>query len=615
VHLFLLSVAAAQAFAATPSFTTLAPATPPGERRSTGGALKPGATSDEFVGFGGFAAGGTVTEVIRYRTQTNEWASAAATLPGRERHGLAYDPVHDVFVLAGGANGLTLYDAVFLINGNTLAQSAPTSPATRPSARIDPLLQWIPALGKFLYFGGRTSVFANQHVGDQWTLDVSDGGVTWASLGGAVPSARGAVCSGFDPASGRLYLFGGEGTSALADTWSFSADAGWAQLTVTGTVPSARSFAACAWDPTIQQLVLYGGQTSTQVGGLFTFNPATNTWTSWTVTTTTPGNLSDSAAAFSPALGGILLFGGQTASATYSRETWLLQFANTPPQVDAGANFSVGENARTTLSGSVFDLDGDATTVSWVQTGGPVVVLSDRNALQPMFVTPMVSAPTQLRFLLSASDGVAMAAPDDVNVTVLNSINLKPLADAGPDQMVLETVLVTLAGSGVDPDGDPITGFSWVQTGGPAVTLSAPSSATTTFTAPVVGVSTSLKFELTVTDGTITSDVDEVAVNVSPPVIDAGIPDAGISDAGAADAGAPDAGVEDAGVEDAGVEDAGLTSDAGVPDAGLEEPDAGGPTMPRQASVGCGCAGAPFSALWFFAAISWALRIRRRQLP
>jgi HKD family nuclease len=80
-----------------------------------------------------------------------------------------------------------------------------------------------------------------------------------------------------------------------------------------------------------------------------------------------------------------------------------------------------------------------------------------------------------------------------------------PIANAGADKTVDEGTLVTLDGSAsYDPDGDPIT-YQWEQIQGPSVTLSDPNSPTPSFTAPFVDVITTLKFRLTVSDGSLSS--------------------------------------------------------------------------------------------------------------
>ncbi|WNG37653.1 hypothetical protein F0U61_31160 [Archangium violaceum] len=88
-----------------------------------------------------------------------------------------------------------------------------------------------------------------------------------------------------------------------------------------------------------------------------------------------------------------------------------------------------------------------------------------------------------------------------------------PVADAGPDQIVNERRLVTLSGSGKDPEGQPLT-YKWTQTGGPLVTLSDPSVPNPTFVSPKVLADTDFQFELVVHDGEKPSLPDGVTVRV-----------------------------------------------------------------------------------------------------
>jgi hypothetical protein len=93
--------------------------------------------------------------------------------------------------------------------------------------------------------------------------------------------------------------------------------------------------------------------------------------------------------------------------------------------------------------------------------------------------------------------------------------NHPPVAEAGPDQTVNSGAGVTLDGSGsADPDGDPVT-YLWTQTSGPSVTLSGPSTATPSFTAPAA--SAMLTFQLQVCDTHSACSTDSVAINVRAP--------------------------------------------------------------------------------------------------
>ena len=87
--------------------------------------------------------------------------------------------------------------------------------------------------------------------------------------------------------------------------------------------------------------------------------------------------------------------------------------------------------------------------------------------------------------------------------------NNSPIANAGPDQIVLTSSQVTLNGLGSsDPDGDNLT-FSWIQKDGTPVTLSDNSIANPTFT---LEGSRPLTFSLTVSDGKLISSPDEITV-------------------------------------------------------------------------------------------------------
>lgn len=89
--------------------------------------------------------------------------------------------------------------------------------------------------------------------------------------------------------------------------------------------------------------------------------------------------------------------------------------------------------------------------------------------------------------------------------------NQKPISKAGPDQTVLEGTVITLDGSSsFDPDGDTIT-YIWNQIDGATQTLSSVSVEKLTFTPSADGV---FIFSLIVSDGSISSDADEVVITV-----------------------------------------------------------------------------------------------------
>ena len=93
--------------------------------------------------------------------------------------------------------------------------------------------------------------------------------------------------------------------------------------------------------------------------------------------------------------------------------------------------------------------------------------------------------------------------------------NQLPAAGAGSDLKVSVGSVVTLQGSGSDPDGDSLT-FGWEQTSGPAVSLEEANTANSSFTALDVQQETVLTFRFTVEDGRGGADVDDLTVTIQP---------------------------------------------------------------------------------------------------
>lgn len=113
-----------------------------------------------------------------------------------------------------------------------------------------------------------------------------------------------------------------------------------------------------------------------------------------------------------------------------------------PLSADAGLDQEVQPGSLVTLSGSAAGAGSDApiwctgiVAVTWEQTDGPAVTLSDVHSLSPTFTAP--SAATVLTFRLTATNVIWGTASDEVSITVLMSI---------PDQFTNLIALVNGAG-------------------------------------------------------------------------------------------------------------------------------------------------------------------------
>jgi chitinase len=110
------------------------------------------------------------------------------------------------------------------------------------------------------------------------------------------------------------------------------------------------------------------------------------------------------------------------------------------------------------------------------------------------------------------NDGFTNSPPAPTTVSVSNRT---PIANAGPDRTVVRRTSVTLDGrASSDPDGT-ITAYAWRQLSGPTVSISNANTSQPRFTAPNVSSTTTLTFELKVTDNNGATATDQIVVTVT----------------------------------------------------------------------------------------------------
>ena len=195
---------------------------------------------------------------------------------------------------------------------------------------------------------------------------------------------------------------------------------------------------------------------------------------------------------------------------------------NSAPIADAGPDQSVRVDATVTLDGSgSTDADNDPLTYFWQIVSQPmtsVATLSDPTLVGPTF---KADRPGRYVIELVVDDGFAASAPD---VVVVDTINSAPVADAGPDQVVVTGMTVQLDGTGsTDVDGDPLSYF-WSLTSipaGSAATITEPTVVLPTLDIDLPG---SYIVQLVVNDGSLDSVPDTMVISTTntAPVADAG---------------------------------------------------------------------------------------------
>jgi len=189
------------------------------------------------------------------------------------------------------------------------------------------------------------------------------------------------------------------------------------------------------------------------------------------------------------------------------------------PVANAGPDQVVNYSDAVKLSAAASTDDGSIVDYEWSQISGSTIAII-KDPVDPAaatFIAPDVPGPIEIQ--LTVTDNYGVTASDTMMVTV----NEPPTANAGADQTATAGDMVTLTGTGTDPDGDAANlTYAWSQviTGTEDTVTLTPSTsdpATVTFTAPATAQT--LTFQLTVKDpyGASATDIMVVAVGVTPP--------------------------------------------------------------------------------------------------
>ncbi len=348
----------------------------PSQRRDN-----PGAASDDRLYVFGGRDGNANTAVYNALYQFDGTAftvktadGAAGSPPARGGACVAWDSLRSKLVVFGGDDGAgNLFGDTWEWDPVTNAWTDVTPTAgPRPAARRWAAMAFDPATGGMLLFGGETTP-GGAPVNDTWLFL---NGV-WVQLPSTVaPPARRFASMCTRPDFGDVFLCGGTDDSTTPvtrhlDAWRWSGLA-WSQFT-TVTFPHGVNANQAVYDPLRQRIVLQGGQgisvPNSANGGQYgnDYGGSPSTWcsefdcitNSWTLygepgfNTADPviGRASRYFAAFVPALGTIVKFGGQDPSGHSGWHTYAYE-ADVVATFTSGSPGCAGSAGTPTLDGT-----------------------------------------------------------------------------------------------------------------------------------------------------------------------------------------------------------------------------------------------------------------------
>jgi hypothetical protein len=236
--------------------------------------------------------------------------------------------------------------AVALATASLSAQWAQAAPATSPAARFGASMAYDPAAGRLVMFGGSTGVGS---LNQTWAYD----GTTWTQLTPTTsPTGKVGMELVYDSLRGVTVMFGSMNTSpfggaSVNQTWEFNGTT-WTQIFPAATPGGRGNYGAC-YDQNRSRVVLYGGTANSMfpIAESGTWEYDGTTWTQIT-TAASPGPLERPAMCYHASIGKAVLFGGIDPQIGGVDTTWLYDGTNWTAAVIPGSKPSVRTGARLT---------------------------------------------------------------------------------------------------------------------------------------------------------------------------------------------------------------------------------------------------------------------------
>ena len=235
-----------------------------------------------------------------------------ATLPSpRVFHACATDPATGKIYCFGGQESVSILDQI--IEYDPATDTLVTKAAVLPNGGTFMDCAAGPGTGKIYCFGGVDDAFGSLAT----ILEYDPATDTLVTKTATLPSARNTLACAADPATGKIYCFGGRDATGTSLNQILEYDpATDALVTKAAVLPAGRLFMDCATAPPTRTIYSFGGSpdgSTPPLDEILEYDPATDTLITQAAVLPTPGIFLGCAS--DPGTGKIYCFGGGSTGA------------------------------------------------------------------------------------------------------------------------------------------------------------------------------------------------------------------------------------------------------------------------------------------------------------